>query len=65
MSLQACYLQTVHDGRIYTVKLYCDQNYPEKVGRVAWLLPVTVHRKTKHQSDVFCLSIHAGSTSQV
>lgn len=24
-------LQTVHDGRIYTVKLYCDQNYPEKV----------------------------------
>lgn len=28
-------LQTVHDGRIYTVKLYCDQNYPEKVGIVA------------------------------
>ena len=24
-------LQTVHDGRIYTVKLYCDQNYPGKV----------------------------------
>ncbi|DBA65840.1 TPA: hypothetical protein ACH3X2_002871 [Trebouxia sp. C0005] len=22
---------TVHDGRIYTVKLYCDQNYPGKV----------------------------------
>ncbi len=21
----------MHDGRIYTVKLYCDQNYPDKV----------------------------------
>ena len=28
-------LQTVHDGRIYTVKLYCDQNYPEKVSQAA------------------------------
>ena len=28
-------MQTVHDGRIYTVKLYCDQNYPEKVSQAA------------------------------
>lgn len=25
---------TVHDGRIYTVKLYCDQNYPDKAPQV-------------------------------
>ena len=29
--LKLAVLQTVHDGRIYTVKLYCDQNYPDKV----------------------------------
>lgn len=30
-SLLFVVLQTVHDGRIYTVKLYCDQNYPDRV----------------------------------
>ena len=24
--------QTVHDGRIYTLKIYCDENYPNRVG---------------------------------
>lgn len=27
------FLQTVHDGRIYTLKIYCDENYPDRVGR--------------------------------
>lgn len=24
-------LQTVHDGRIYTLKIYCDESYPDRV----------------------------------
>lgn len=24
-------LQTVHDGRIYTLKLYCGEQYPDRV----------------------------------
>ena len=24
--------QTVHDGRIYTLKIYCDEHYPDRVG---------------------------------
>lgn len=27
-------LQTVHDGRIYTLKIYCDESYPERPPRV-------------------------------
>jgi hypothetical protein len=23
--------QTVHDGRIYTLKIYCDEQYPDRV----------------------------------
>lgn len=24
-------MQTVHDGRIYTLKIYCDESYPDRV----------------------------------
>lgn len=27
-------LQTVHDGRIYTLKIYCDESYPDRVGQL-------------------------------
>ena len=26
-----CHAQTVHDGRIYTLKMYCGDHYPDKV----------------------------------
>lgn len=26
-----CHAQTVHDGRIYTLKMYCGDQYPDKV----------------------------------
>jgi len=29
-------LQTVHDGRIYTLKIYCDEQYPDRVRRLCW-----------------------------
>lgn len=33
---------TVHDGRIYTVKLYCDQHYPAKAPQVRFLTKVNL-----------------------
>lgn len=31
-----CLLQTVHDGRIYTLKIFCDEQYPERVRGCRW-----------------------------
>ena len=32
----------MHDGRIYTVKLYCDQNYPGKVNLLLRMLVLSL-----------------------
>lgn len=29
-------MQTVHDQRIYTLKIFCDENYPEQPPRVCF-----------------------------
>lgn len=34
---------TVHDGRIYTLKIYCDQNYPDKPPAVRFQSKVNMH----------------------
>lgn len=30
-----CFVQTVHDGRIYTLKIICGADYPDRVGMAA------------------------------
>lgn len=58
-------LQTVHDGRIYTVKLYCDQNYPDKVSLFLELYGFWSHCKLYRQVCLVVLSRFLTQTGSV
>jgi len=35
-------MQSVHDGRIYSVKIYCDEQYPERPPQVRFITRVNM-----------------------
>lgn len=35
-------MQTVHDGRIYSVKIYCDEHYPERPPQIRFMTRVNM-----------------------
>lgn len=57
-------VQTVHDGRIYTLKIYCDENYPNKVRQLPG--SVTAEERVSHGCMVgneWCKCSSSGSSS--